>query len=311
MAEPPNTPAQLAAELESQPGDEALTNMPVELGSPLAPITLHSFLDLPTELKEKIYEYALQDGEHIDKPPRFRASVQWPRLPALCYTSKHEHNIASMVLVRNAGLYLAKDNDADSIQRWLKNINGFDKTGLAAVKKAEVRYEPRNGRSNAAGDVQFLSKCPGLHELTLGIPYEFWHPRTIDYEKRDMTFHNPPTLDQLVDQIQLANVQGCGGLKVLNIHVLGLMTDRVLGPGTPMWGEELAHWIMDNHESTHGRDLLVNLIHHDIQEWRVSRKSAVKISKAYPSSDGRLRRQEEDTAQASSSTALGTTSGSS
>jgi hypothetical protein len=98
------------------------------------------FTSLPVEIRELIYEHAICLSSHLSHPTHVgqltRSSITRRHsncLPAVCFTSKVERQVAATVLIHNTRFHIAQEEDAATMALWLRRL---DKSyGFRSVRK--------------------------------------------------------------------------------------------------------------------------------------------------------------------------------
>jgi hypothetical protein len=181
------------------------------------------FTDLPVEIKEKIYEYAMRmDGQFSipiyaaqAKGASFEDGV-YPQIHATCRTNKLEHAIATLVMIRNSIVCLHRDKDVKSMTKWIKEATGDAEQGFSAVRKVKVKYVSRFRMIKTDADMKFLEACPNLHTVSL----EFSH-RKLSVVEPSNSLYNQPSLTStaMLEKFKLLQIAACGKLRHVSVKM--------------------------------------------------------------------------------------------
>jgi hypothetical protein len=245
---------------------------------------LHRFLELPVEVKEQIYEWALRKERkfqipavlQVAPPTSFRPErARFPSLPAMCVTNKLERSIVTLVLVRNTMLRLTHATDSEIILKWLDDIKVSEKRFTTSVKKMQLCYKPDMGWTDLAKThMSFAMKCPALAGLTISIPTGQLKimPKKLHNDKE--TFQHglgrllqsllevpkPLTCDQMVKKFGLELITDCPTLICLTLHVPSTAEILTNGHSAISNIDEVADWCKETFMEAHGRALPVELL---------------------------------------------------
>jgi hypothetical protein len=181
------------------------------------------FTDLPVEIKEKIYEYAMRmDGQF--NIPIYAAQAKgasfddgvYPQIHATCRTNKLERAIATLVMIRNSTVCLHRDTDVKSMTKWIKEATGDAEQGFSAVRKVKVKYVSRFRMIKTDADMKFLEACPNLHTVSL----EFSH-RKLSVVEPSNSLYNWPSLTStaMLEKFKLLQIATCGKLRHVSVKI--------------------------------------------------------------------------------------------
>jgi hypothetical protein len=148
------------------------------------------FTDLPVELKERIYSYAIAtDGHHIpmnsfrtntsssfcyaNYSHHHASSANFSHyLPAVCFISRLERITALRTFFRNITVTLL--HEYDRIYMWQRlNEYAIERGAddmFAALSKLELNYFDRPGLNGLQSDMEFAQHCTLLRSFTLTMP---------------------------------------------------------------------------------------------------------------------------------------------
>jgi hypothetical protein len=145
--------------------DGAAENMVTTLAA--TPCQSASFTNLPVELKECIYLYAIAMDEHYvpSSTPFVSNALGYAifshRLPAMCFTSKLERAIALRTIFRHATVSLLDRKDKVLLLQRLRNYM------FATLANLELNYVQRSSLSGLQSDLTFAQRCVHVRNLTL------------------------------------------------------------------------------------------------------------------------------------------------
>jgi hypothetical protein len=187
------------------------------------PRKLESFVRLPVEIREMIYEYAMRNDGVFDLPihvtPRDKSAHLLGlnrRVPAVCFTSKTEQTIATGVLIRHSTFRLSHEPHAGFLSYWLKHID--DGSGFRSVRRVEIGYDPVLHSRNFARDFELLRRCPGLRDLDFVIPLEELNFVTYNAARRPMS-KRPLAATELIAKFQFSGVLKCSSLRNITCSI--------------------------------------------------------------------------------------------
>jgi hypothetical protein len=151
----------------------AAENMVTTLAA--TPCQSASFTNLPVELKECIYLYAIAMDEHYvpSSTPFVSNALGYAifshRLPAMCFTSKLEHAIALRTIFRHATVSLLDRKDKVLLLQRLRNCATEQgvKDMFATLANLELNYVQRSSLSGLQSDLTFAQRCVHVRNLTL------------------------------------------------------------------------------------------------------------------------------------------------
>lgn len=142
-----------------------------------------TFLDLPIAIRQRIYWMVMRRGRYFKHHVKAHTSVPC-RLPAVCFTSHTERQIAMAVYIRNVCFEIGYT--PLHLQAFLSQVAGD--LGFAAVRRVVVTCMPRpsdtdrknlNRVSRVHMDV--LNKCTGLETLKFIVCMPMFSPLALSF----------------------------------------------------------------------------------------------------------------------------------
>jgi hypothetical protein len=181
------------------------------------------FTFLPVEIRELVYEHAMCIGGHLSHSPyegRLTSSSMIrghsKYLPAMCFTSKVERQVAIAVFIHNTTFHIAQEEDAAIMTSWLRKLDRS--YGFRSVRKVQLNHVPSQWLTGFNAHFELLRQCPGLRELTIMIPLE---PLSL-YVYNDahvLVLEHPLTSNELLDKFQIAGLLDCANLQSVTFKI--------------------------------------------------------------------------------------------
>jgi hypothetical protein len=228
------------------------------------------FTDLPVEIKEKIYEYAMRMDRQFNIPiyaaqakgASFNDGV-YPHIHATCRTNKLERTIATLVMIRNSTVCLHRDTDVKSMTKWIKEATGDAEQGFSAVRKVKVKYMSRFRMIKTDEDMKFLEACSNLHTVSLEFSI-----RKLSADVPSDSFLSRPSLTstKMLEKFKLLQIAACGKLRHMEVQI-----DAVFVRPFPDQCQEMRKAIQvfrAAFTAMNGRELNVRLIRSDADAGR-------------------------------------------
>ena len=153
------------------------------------------FLDLPRELRDAIYTFAMEGlptRTNLHNGVKISPRVLYPNLlPNICFTSKQVRVEATLAYIRRTRFVIQPDDYAYPV---FSEMSGFlsqfpDETGFGAIRMlyyagTMVRY--LTGFSDSGTPDGFLTRCTGLRSLIMEVNADMCSDMDYSKEKRDL-----------------------------------------------------------------------------------------------------------------------------
>jgi hypothetical protein len=140
------------------------------------------FMDLPVELREIIYKYALKDilGRiYVHSPTHHghRISNLLTCRSAVCWVNKNEGALATRVLVSNARFFMYMDGDAEALKGWIDRVLGH---GVChTVRHLEISNAWSHRPDGLSKDIEFMRNCLTLRTVSRWPVFLTFHAREL------------------------------------------------------------------------------------------------------------------------------------
>jgi hypothetical protein len=181
------------------------------------------FTSLPVEIRKLVYKHAMCLGGHCSYPPYLgqhtRSSITQGHnncLPAVCFTSKVEHQVATTVLIHNTRFHIAQEEDAATMTSWLRRL---DKSyGFRSIRKVQLSHVPSHWPTGFNAHFELLRQCPGLRELTIMILLESLSLYVYN-DAHVLVLEHLLTSNELLDKFQIAGLLDCANLQSVTFKI--------------------------------------------------------------------------------------------
>lgn len=141
----PLTPASVVTNSPARHANPVTAHPPLPVTSDPTAVATHTtrshFLDLPAELRNEVYRFALPQGNHIedadeDDNPEFDITESFPSLTHVCRQIRSE--VMSLYLDTYIFIARVRDSDYSLLASWLEIFAGFDDNHKKAFSYLEV-----------------------------------------------------------------------------------------------------------------------------------------------------------------------------
>ncbi|KAF2492785.1 hypothetical protein BU16DRAFT_90764 [Lophium mytilinum] len=197
-------------------------------GQKVKPEPFFRFLDLPRELRDMIYEFAIPDTYTPTRPDTYtpRLILKSPRykplvypagfIPSLCHANRQIRHEAMPVFIKTFRFELHGDHYTRRLTAWLmalsgrnafKDIRYLEFPQMCLVGDLSYDFVDRNRQyKDAAYHMEFVRRCPALKEVRLTFCTYHW---------------DPFPLGGVVERYRLRSLLDVEGLGILHLHFYG------------------------------------------------------------------------------------------